>query len=217
MTTTPVFVGIDVSKDRLDVAWRPTAERWAVANEEAGIATVVSRLRAAPPVLVVLEATGGLEIPLTGALAAAGLPVVVVNPRQVRDFAKATGKLAKTDALDAAVLAQFAEAVRPPRRPLPDAATQALQALLTRRRQLLEMRTAEQNRLGSAPPPVRTRIRVHLTWLSRELAHVDEDLTRAIRESPVWRERDDLLQSAPAGWGRGSRGPCSRASRNSGP
>jgi transposase len=197
MTTTPVFVGIDVAKNRLDVAWRPTAERWAVANDDAGIATVVSRLRASPPVLVVLEATGGLEIPLTGALAAAGLPVVVVNPRQVRDFAKATGKLAKTDALDAAVLAQFAEAVRPPRRPLPDAATQALQALLSRRRQLLEMRTAEQNRLGSAPPPVRTRIRAHLTWLTRELAHVDEDLTRAIRESPVWRERDDLLQSAP--------------------
>lgn len=197
MTTPPVFVGIDVSKDRLDVVWRPTAERWAVANEEAGIATVVSRLRAAPPVLVVLEATGGIEIPLTGALAAAGLPVVVVNPRQVRDFAKATGQLAKTDALDAAVLAQFAEAVRPPRRPLPDAATQALQALLTRRRQLLAMRTAEQNRLGSAPSPVRTRIRAHLTWLSRELAHVDADLTRAIRESPVWRERDDLLQSAP--------------------
>ncbi len=197
MTTTPVFVGIDVSKDRLDVAWRPTAERWAVANEEAGIATLVSRLHASPPALVVLEATGGFEIPLTGALAAAGLPVVVVNPRQVRDFAKATGKLAKTDALDAAVLAQFAEAVRPPRRPLPDAATQALQALLTRRRQLLEMRTAEQNRRGSAPPPVRTRIRAHLTWLSRELAHVEADLGRAIRESPVWRETDDLLQSAP--------------------
>ena len=197
MSTVSVFVGIDVAKDRLDVAVRPTGDRWAVAHDDPGIATVVTRLRARPPALVVLEATGGLEIPLTGALAAAGLPVVVVNPRQVRDFAKATGQLAKTDALDAAVLAQFAEAVRPALRPLPDAATQALSALLARRRQLIEMRTAEQNRLGSAPPPVRTRIRAHLTWLTRELAHLDEDLGRAIRESPVWRERDDLLQSAP--------------------
>ena len=197
MSTVPVFVGIDIAKDRSDVAVRPTGNRWAVANDDAGITMVVSRLRALRPALVVLEATGGLEIPLTGALAAAGLPVVVVNPRQVRDFAKATGQLAKTDALDAAVLAHFAEAVRPALRPLPDAATQALSALLARRRQLLEMRTAEQNRLGSAPSPVRTRIRAHLTWLERELAHLDEELGRAIRESPVWRERDDLLQSVP--------------------
>ncbi len=197
MSTVPIFVGIDIAKDRLDVAVRPTGDRWAVPNDNAGITTVVTRLRALRPALVVLEATGGLEIPLTGALAAAGLPVVVVNPRQVRDFAKATGKLAKTDALDAAVLAQFAEAVRPALRPLPDAATQALGALLARRRQLIEMRTAEQNRLGSAPPPVRTRIRAHLTWLERELAHLDEELGRAIRESPVWREREDLLQSTP--------------------
>jgi len=123
--------------------------------------------------------------------------VVVVNPRQVRDVAKATGRLAKTDALDAAILAQFAEAVRPPRRPLPDAATRALSALLTRRRQLLDRRTAEQNRLGTAPGPVRTRIRAHLTWLRHELAHLDEDLGRTIHESPVWREQDDLLQSVP--------------------
>jgi len=197
MSTVPIFVGIDVAKDRLDVAVRPTGDRWAVPNDDAGITTVVARLRARRPALVVLEATGGLEIPLTGALATRGLPVVVVNPRQVRDFAKATGKLAKTDALDAAVLAQFAEAVRPALRPLPNAATQALGALLARRRQLIEMRTAEQNRLGSAPPPVRTRIRAHLTWLERELAHLDEELGRAIRESPVWREREDLLQSTP--------------------
>ncbi len=197
MSTVPVFVGIDVAKDRLDVAVRPTGDRGAVAHDDPGISTVVSRLRGLPPALVVLEATGGLEIPLTGALAAAGLPVVIVNPRQVRDFAKATGQLAKTDAIDAAVLAQFAEAVRPPLRPLPDAATHALQALLTRRRQLVEMRTAEQNRLGSTPPPVRPRIRAHLTWLERELAHLDGELGRAVRESPVWRERDDLLQSAP--------------------
>jgi transposase len=198
MTTTPVFVGIDVSKDRLDVALRPTSARWAVAHEEAGITALVDRLRRHTPTLIVLEATGGLEVPLTGALAAAGLPVVVVNPRQVRDFAKATGKLAKTDALDASVLAQFAEVVRPALRPLPDAATQALSALLTRRRQLIEMLTAEKNRLGPAPPPVRKGIRTHITWLERRLADLDGELTQAIRESPVWREKDDLLRSTPA-------------------
>ncbi len=196
MTSAPVFVGIDVSKDQLDVALRPSAERWAVANDEAGIATLVDRLRALTPALIVLEATGGLELPLTGALAV-GLPVVVVNPRQVRDVAKATGKLAKTDALDAAVLAQFAEAVRPALRPLPDAAMQALSALLARRRQLLEMRTAEQHRLGMARPPVRKGIRAHIAWLDRHLAQTDDDLARAIRESPLWRERDDLLQRTP--------------------
>lgn len=198
MTTAPVFVGIDVSKDRLDVALRPTSDRWAVAHDEGGIATLVDRLRRHAPALVVLEATGGLEVPLTGALAAAGLPVVVVNPRQVRDFAKATGQLAKTDALDATVLAQFAEVVRPACRPLPDAATQALSALLTRRRQLIEMLTAEKNRLGPAPPPVRKGIRTHITWLERRLADLDRELTQAIRESSVWREKDDLLRSAPA-------------------
>lgn len=197
MTQTGVFVGIDVSKNALEVALRPSAARWTVANDEAGIATLVERLRALPPTLIVLEATGGLELPLTGALAV-DLPVVVVNPRQVRDFAKATGQLAKTDAIDAAVLAQFAEAVRPAIRPRPDAATQALSALLTRRRQLLEMRTAEQNRVGSAPASVRPRIRAHLTWLTRELVSLDDDLATAIRQSPVWCEKDDLLQSTPA-------------------
>jgi transposase len=158
---------------------------------------LVERLRGLSPTLIVLEATGGLAVPLTSAVAAAGLPVVVVNPRQVRDFAKATGKLAKTDALDAAVLAQFAEAVRPALRPLPDAATQALSALLARRRQLIEMLTAEKNRLGSALPPVRPGIRAHIRWLERRLAALDADLAQAIRESPVWREKDDLLQSVP--------------------
>jgi len=197
MITVSVFVGIDVSKDRLDVALRPSGDRWAVAHEEPGLATLVARLQGLAPTLIVLEATGGLAVPLTGALAAAGLPVVVVNPRQVRDFAKATGKLAKTDALDAAVLAQFAEAVRPALRPLPDAATQALSAVLARRRQLIEMLTAEKNRLGSTLPPVRPGIRAHIRWLDRCLAALDADLAQAIRESPVWREKDDLLQSAP--------------------
>lgn len=197
MQPTPLFVGIDVSKERLDTALRPSGERWATPNDDRGISQVCRRLQTRAPALIVLEATGGLELPVVGALAAAGLPVVVVNPRQVRDFAKATGRLAKTDTLDAAVLAQFAEAVRPVPRPLPDAETQALSALLTRRRQLLEMRTAEQNRLGQARPPVRTEIQAHIAWLNRRLAHLDDELGRAIRESPVWREREQLLQSAP--------------------
>ena len=197
MTVTPVFVGIDVSKERLDVARRPSGDGWAVANNDPGIAALVDRLRELPPALIVLEATGGLELAVTGALAAADLPVVVVNPRQVRDFAKATGQLAKTDTLDAAVLAQFAEAVRPARRPLRDADTQALSALLARRRQLVEMRTAEQNRLGSAPRRVRVEIQAHITWLNRRLARVDADLNQAIRSSPLWRARDDVLRSTP--------------------
>jgi transposase len=197
MITVSVFVGIDVSKDRLDVALRPSGDRWAVANEEPGLATLVERVRGLSPTLIVLEATGGLEAPLTGALAAAGLPVVVVNPRQVRDFAKATGTLAKTDALDASILAQFGEVIRPALRPLPDAATQALSALLARRRQLIEMLTAEKNRLGPAPPPVRKGIRAHIAWLARQLARTDDDLASAIRESPVWRAKDDVLRSTP--------------------
>ena len=197
MSDAPVFVGIDVAKAQLDVAFRPTAEVWAVPNDEAGIATLVVRVQAVPPPLIVLEATGGLEMPVTAALAAAGLPVVVVNPRQARDFAKATGRLAKTDALDAHGLAHFAEAVRPAPRPLPDTETQALRALVARRRQLLEMLTAEHNRLGSAPRQIRGDIQAHITWLERRVTDLDHDISAAIRASPVWREHDALLQSTP--------------------
>src|SRR5213594_4811446 len=196
MMRTQVFVGIDVSKAQLDVAFRPEG-RVSVPNDEAGCAQVLERLRAVPPTLVVLEATGGLEIPLTGVLAAAGVPVVVVNPRQVRDFAKATGRLAKTDTLDAQTLAHFAEVMRPELRPLPDEQTQALAALLTRRRQLVEMLTAEKHRLSLAPRPVRNSVRAHITWLERELTHTDTDLAQTIRQSPVWREKEDLLRSVP--------------------
>lgn len=196
MTRVQVFVGIDVSKAQLDVALRPEG-RFAAPNTEVGIAQVLTRRQAVSPTLVVLEATGGLEIPLTGALAAAGMPVVVVNPRQVRDFAKATGKLAKTDALDAQALAHFAEVMRPEPRPLPDEQTQTLAALLTRRRQLVEMLTAEKNRLASARTPVRKSLRTHITWLERELSHTDRDLAHAIRESPVWREKEEILQRTP--------------------
>ena len=197
MVAQPVFVGIDVAKAALDVAVSPTAERWTLAYTEREVAGLVPRLTALDPALVVLEATGGLEGPLAGALAAAGLPVVVVNPRQVRDFAKATGRLAKTDALDAAVLAHFAAVVRPTPRPLPDAATQSLAALVTRRRQLVEMLTAERNRLGSAPRVLRAEIQAHITWLKRRLGRLDADLHQAIRTSPAWRVQDDLLQSVP--------------------
>ncbi len=196
MTSAQIFVGIDVSKAQLDIALRPEG-RFSAPNNEAGYAQILERLRGTPPTLVVLEATGGWEIPITGILAAAGVPVAVVNPRQVRDFAKATGRLAKTDALDAQTLAHFAEVIRPALRPLPDAQTQGLAALLARRRQLVEMLTAEKNRLGSALTPVRTSLRTHITWLERELQHTNTHLADAIHQSPVWREKDDLLQSVP--------------------
>jgi transposase len=196
MTVPHVFVGIDVSKTQLDVALRPEG-RFAVSNDETGFTQLIERLSRVAPVRVVLEATGGLEIPLVGALAAAGLPVVVVNPRQVRDFAKATGKLAKTDALDAQTLAHFAEVIQPALRPLPDEQTQALAALVTRRRQLVEMLIAEKNRLRQAPKPIRPSLQAHIAWLEQALQQADTDLAEAIRHSPVWRENEALLQSAP--------------------
>ena len=196
MANVPVFVGIDVSKAQLDLAFRPEA-KFSAPNDEVGCAQVLARLRATPPTLVVLEATGGLEIPLTGVLAAAGVPVAVVNPRQVRDFAKATGKLAKTDALDAPMLARFADVMRPEPRPLPDAETRALAALLSRRRQLVKMLTAERNRLMSVLTPVRKSLRTHIAWLERAIQQTDTALTEAIRQSPVWREKEELLQSTP--------------------
>lgn len=196
MTQPLRYVGIDVSKSQLDVAHRP-AGRFTVPNTEAGITKLLAQLVAEPPSLIVLEATGGVELPLTGALAAASLPVVVVNPRQIRDFAKATGQLAKTDALDAQVLAHFAEVVRPEPRPLPDVQTRELAALVTRRRQLIEMLTAEKNRVASARAVIRTQLRAHITWLERALDEADTDLAEAIRQSPLWREKDELLRSVP--------------------
>jgi transposase len=196
MTQTPVFVGIDVSKGQLDVGMRPEG-RFSVVNDERGLAQLIKELLAVTPTLVVLEATGGIELPLTSALALARLPVVVVNPRQVRDFAKATGQLAKTDAIDAQVLARFAEAIRPEPRPLPDEQTQALAALVARRHQLIEMLTAEKNRLASARPTIRKNLRAHIAWLERALQQADTDLAEAIQQSPVWREKDELLRSVP--------------------
>lgn len=197
MSASQIFVGIDVAKAHLDVALRPTGEQWTVSNEDTSIAALVAQLQAVAPTLIVLEATGGYQRAAVAALVAAGLPVVVANPRQTRDFAKATGQLAKTDALDARALAHFAEAVRPTPRPLPDAQTEALRALLTRRRQLVAMRTAELNRLASAPPQVHADLQAHITWLAQRLASLDDTLDTTLRASPAWRERETLYRSVP--------------------
>jgi transposase len=196
-----MLIGIDVAKAELVVAARPSGERWTVANDERGLRTLVERFRGEAPELIVLEATGGYELLCVAALAAAGLPVVVVNPRQVRDFAKATGQLAKTDRIDADILALFAERVRPAVRALPDGEAQELDALLARRRQLIEMLGAERNRLGQVfghgKRPVKKSLKGHIAFLERELRIADTDLGDMVRKSPAWRERDDLLQSVP--------------------
>ncbi len=191
------FIGIDVAKAELVWAQRPAGSAAAVPNDEAGIRGLIEELQRLRPALIVLEATGGHERALVAALATVGLPVVVVNPRQVRDFARATGQLAKTDALDAHILALFAERVRPEPRPLPDADAQLLAGLLARRRQLLEMLTAERNRLGTALPPVRRSLHKHIQWLERQLRDVDHDLDQAVQVSPAWRAKEDLLRSVP--------------------
>jgi transposase len=193
----PRFVGIDVSKSRLDVAIRPEGGQFGTGNDEAGIAQLISRLKEITVGLVVLEATGGLEIPVVAALAEADLPVAVINPRQVRDFAKATGKLAKTDTIDAKVLAHFAEIVRPEPRPILEEEARTLADLLARRRQIVEMLVAERNRLSRARKPVVERINAHIQWLKVELSDVDRDLAGMIRQSPLWREKEDLLKSVP--------------------
>ena len=197
MTQPGPVVGIDVAKAELVVAVRPGDARWRVPNDARGLARLRVRLRHLAPALVVLEATGGYERAAVAAIAATQLPVVVVNPRQVRDFARATGQLAKTDRIDADILALFAERVRPTPRPLPDAVSAALDALLRRRRQLVGMLGAERNRLEHAVGPVRRGIRHHIRWLERQLDTVDQDLDDSIQRSPVWRAKDNLLRSVP--------------------
>ncbi len=192
-----MFVGIDVSKARLEVALGSTGELLSVDHDGRGIGTLVRRLLAVAPALVVLEATGGVETAAVAELGAAGLPVVVVNPRQVRDFARATGQLAKTDALDARVLALFAERIRPALRPLPSAQERELKALVARRRDLVEMLTAERNRLSAAPKLLHKEIAAHIRWLEARLEQRDRDLGRMLRASPLWREREDLLRAVP--------------------
>jgi transposase len=192
------IVGIDVSKAFLDVAIHPDDETFRVPYDEDGLTDLAKRLRRARPDLVLLEATGHLEAQAAGELTAAGLPVVVVNPRQVRDFARSTGRLAKTDRIDARVLCAFGEAVRPEIRPLKDEDAQALEALMSRRRQLIQMRTAEKNRLQQAPTRlVRRNLKDHIAQLDRHLADTDNDLRTLIKDSPVWRERENLLEGVP--------------------
>lgn len=195
--TAPAFVGIDVAKAHLDVHVRPAGLAFREPNDDAGIAAVAARLAPLAPAAVVLEATGGYEVPAVAALTAAGLPVAVVNPRQARRFAEGVGRAAKTDALDAAALAHFAEAVRPDPRPVPDAAARALADLLARRRQLLGMRVAEAHREATAAGAVRADIRAHIAWLDRRLKRVEAELDKAVKASPAWRDRDDLLRSVP--------------------
>jgi transposase len=197
MEQEPIYIGIDVAKAQADVAVHPTGLQWQAPYTEEGVQELVSRIHALEPTLVLLEASGGLEIPLVSALATAHLPVVVVNPRQVRDFARATGKLAKTDSLDAQVLAHFAEAVRPTPRPLPDAEAKALTALVARRHQLISMLVAEKNRLGKALTSVQPRIQTHIRWLEQELEGMDRDLQTMLQQSPLWREKENLLRSVP--------------------
>jgi transposase len=197
MTNPASYIGIDVAKSALDVNQRPEGLTFQVSNDEAGIAELVARLAASPPALIVLEATGGIETSLVVALLAAELPAVVINPRQVREFARATGRLAKTDAIDAGVLAQFGEAVKPEPRPLPDAAGRELRALVRRRRQLVEMLTAEKNRLPTATRLVRRKLEKHISWLQTAIAELDTELDDFIKASPSWRERDELFRSTP--------------------
>jgi transposase len=200
-----MFVGIDVSKDRLDVAVKDSELRFSVARDESGLNELVSRLtRTKEPIsLIVLEATGGYERDVATTLLLAKLPLAVVNPKQVRDFARATGKLAKTDAIDAAVLAHFAEAIKPAAQEMPDELTLLIEALVTRRIQLVQMTAAEKNRRGAmltqrAPNKlVSKNIDQHIEWLEEQLAELDDDIDKTIRQSPIWREKDDLLRSVP--------------------
>ena len=197
MVSERLYVGVDVAKRTLDLALYPTGETWTVRHDGEGMAAALARLQALRPYLIVIEATGGLELPFAALLAAAGLPLRVVNPRQARDFAKASGRLAKTDRVDAASHAHMGAALDLQPRPLPEAEQQALGALVTRRRQLVEMLVAEGNRLERAPEGIQERIRAHLTWLRQELGEVDKELRAAIRASNAWKAKDELLRSTP--------------------
>lgn len=196
MSEDPVHVGIDVSKSRLDIACGPQLAAFQVANDARGIRALLEKLRPFACRMIVLEATGGLERPVALALREAGLPAVVVNPRQVRDFARATGRLAKTDSIDAAVLARFGEVMRPAPRPLQDAESQELQLLVRRRRQLVQMLTAEKNRRNGAGG-LAARVQRHIDWLEAEIGELDAELEQQVRRNPTWRARERLYRSAP--------------------
>jgi transposase len=197
MSQSERVIGIDVSKNCLDVAVIPDKQTWSVDNDEEGIRTLIKDAKRLRPDLIVLEATGGLETAVVALLAAARLPVVVVNPRQVRDFAKSLGKLAKTDKIDALVLAHFGKATKPEVRPIKDQQAQQLSALVARRRQLVEMLTAEKNRLTRAPEAVQNDIKAHIAWLEQRLNDINKDLRKAIKASPIWRAKEKLLRTVP--------------------
>lgn len=192
-----INVGIDVSTTALDVGLRPDGGHWRYTNDAVGVAELVDRLRPVDPCRIIVEATGGVELLVVGTLAAAGFPVVVVNPRQVRDFAKASGRLAKTDTIDAQVLAWFGEALQPTVRPLASEDSHELEALLSRRRQVVEMLTAEKQRLQRAPAVVQAGIREHIRWLEEELAALEKELQARIQRSPLWQAKDRIVQSVP--------------------
>jgi len=197
METQPVFVGIDVGKFQMDVARSGSEDVWVISNDEAGIGELAARLTEVVPELVVMEATGGFEMPAAAALAAADIQVVIANPRHCRDFAKSTGQLAKTDTIDARGLALFAERVRPQVRELPSEEARALEALVSRRRQIIDMITAEKNRLGFALKPVQKGIKKHITWLERQRSDIEVDLDSTIRKSSIWAAKRDLLLTVP--------------------
>jgi len=193
-----IFIGIDVSKDQVDVAFRPGGQSLTFANDPSGMEELVQRLTEVNPALVLLEATGGYELRLTAALMKAALPAVVVNPRKARDFAKAIGKLAKTDKIDADVLAHYAEAIRPPARPLPDQQHTELCLLLGRQRQLIDMLTMEKNRVHNCPSRrVKLDVESHVKWLNDQIKQLDKDIANLIRQTPAWRAKDELFQSIP--------------------
>ena len=197
MTSSPLFVGIDVAKATLDIALRPHEQLWQIIYNDAHIEALVTQLSELSPTLIVVEATGGLERTLVAALVASKLPVVVINPRLARDFAKAIGRLAKTDRIDARVLAHYGEAIRPSLRPLPDAETQQLRALVDRRRQLMDIMSAEQSRLNTSSARIRDSIEYHLTWLRQQVVSLDDDLDSLLKACSLWREYDAILQSTP--------------------
>lgn len=197
MNSKEIFVGIDVSKKQLDVAILPESKHKVYSNNEEGIGQLTRFLKSLSPTLIVLEATGGYEMPCVAALAAERLPAVVVNPRQIRDFAKATGRLAKTDAIDAQSIARFAEAVHPQVRDIKSPEMQELAALNVRRSQIIQMITAEKNRLATATKWTRDDIKKHIAWLKESLEEVNDEINKSIRNSPIWREKDDLLQGVP--------------------
>jgi transposase len=192
------FIGIDVSKSTLDICIEPVGQTLHVAYDEVGIGDIVSRLKETSPTLIVIEATGGLEVRIATELASKGLPVAVINPRQARDFAKATGQLAKTDKVDAAMLAAFGRAIRPQVRSLKDMDTRALNDLVSRRRQLIDMRVQETLRLGTAASkPLEKSLNKHIAWLDKRIIEIDNNLTKRLRNSDAWRTKDDLLRGIP--------------------